>query len=57
MRVWVHAWDVLRRTPSQGCRGRRAFVDLFRDVFFSVWWDFVSFVFVFFSLNAHGLLQ
>ena len=33
MRVWVHAWVVLRRTPSQGGRGRRAFVDLFRDVF------------------------
>ena len=24
---------------------------------FSVWCDFVSFVFVFFSSNAHGLLQ
>ena len=25
--------------------------------FFSVWWDFVFFLFVFFSSNAHGLLQ
>ena len=34
VREWVHAWDVFRRTPSQGGRGRRAFVDSFRDVFF-----------------------
>ena len=25
--------------------------------FFSVWWDFVFFLFVFLSSNAHGLLQ
>ena len=26
-RVWANAWDVFRRTPSQGNRGRRAAVD------------------------------
>ena len=26
-RVWANAWDVFRRTPSQGGRGRRAAVD------------------------------
>ena len=26
-RVWANAWDVFRRTPFQGGRGRRAAVD------------------------------
>ena len=26
-RVWANAWDVFRRTPSRGGRGRRATVD------------------------------
>ena len=47
MRAWAHAWDVFRRTPSRGGRGRRVAVDLFRGVFFE-WWDFVGGGFVFF---------
>ena len=27
VRVWADAWDVFRRTPSRGGRGRRAAVD------------------------------
>ena len=27
VRVWANAWDVFRRTPSRGGRGRRAAVD------------------------------
>ena len=27
VRVWANVWDVLRRTPSRGGRGRRAVVD------------------------------
>ena len=39
--------------PSpRGGRGRRAAVDIFRGVFFSVWWDFVRF-FSFSSLLTH----
>ena len=57
VRVRANAWDVFRRTPSRGGRGCRAAVDLFRGVFFSVWWHFVFFLFVFFSSNAHGLLH
>ena len=34
MQVWANAWDVFRRTPPRGGRGRRAAVDLFRGVFF-----------------------
>ena len=33
VRVWANAWDVFRRTPSRGSRGRRVAVDLFRGVF------------------------
>ena len=33
VRVWAYEWDVFRRTPSQGGRGRPAVVDLFRGVF------------------------
>ena len=40
VRVWANAWDVFRRTPSRGGRGRRAAVDLFRGVLFE--WDFVG---------------
>ena len=55
-RVWANAWDVFRRTPSRGSRGRRAAVDF---VVFGVRRDLFR-VFVFFSFffpsNAHGLL-
>ena len=56
-RVWANAWDVSRRAPSRGGRGRRAAVvswcvlgwgGIFRVVFFSI--------FFFFS-NVYGLLQ
>ena len=58
VRVWATEWDVFHCTPSRGGRGRRAAVDIFRGLvfFFCVWWEFVFFV-VFFSSNAHGLLQ
>ena len=56
VRVWTTEWDVFHCKPSRGGRGRRAAVHIFRGVFFSVWWDFVFF-FVFFTSNAHGLLQ
>ena len=54
-RVWDNAWGVFRRTSSLGGRGRRDAVDIvvcfgwagFFGVFFSI----------FFSSNAHGLLQ
>ena len=50
-RVWANAWDVFRRETSRGGRGRRAVAD-FRGVIW-VRRDFV----IFFSSNAHGLLQ
>ena len=53
VRVWATEWDVFHCTPSRGGRGRRAAVDIFRDVFFSVWWDFVLF-FSFSSLRMHS---
>ena len=56
VRVWATEWDVFDCTPSRGGRGRRATVDIFHGVFFSVWWDFVSF-FAFLSSNEHDLLQ
>ena len=34
VRVWANAWDLFRRTPSRGGRGRRSAVELFRGVFF-----------------------
>ena len=43
VRVWATEWDVFHCTPSRDGRGRRADVDIFRGVFFSVWWDFVFF--------------
>ena len=52
VRVWGTEWNVFHCTPSRGGRSRRAAVDIFRGVLFSVWWDFV-----FFTSNAHGLLQ
>ena len=45
-----YAWDVFPCTPSRGGRGRRAAVD------FVVCFGAVGFR-VFFSSNAHGLLQ
>ena len=35
MRALANAWDVFRRTPSRGGRGRRVAVDLLRGVFLS----------------------
>ena len=52
VRVCATEWNVFHCTPSRGGRSRRAAVDIFRGVLFSVWWDFV-----FFTSNAHGLLQ
>ena len=48
-------WDVFHCTPSRGGRGRRAAVDIFRDVFFQCLVGFRVF-FVFSTSNAHGLL-
>ena len=42
-RVWANAWDVFRRTPSRGGRGRRVAVNYSVVCFFSVRWDFVFF--------------
>ena len=55
MRVWATEWDVFHCTPSRGSRGRRAAVDIFRGVCFLV--PGGIFFFVFFTSNAHGLLQ
>ena len=55
-RVWANAWDVFRRAPSRGGRGRRVAVD--SVVCFG--WGFCFRVFLFrfiFSSDAHGLLQ
>ena len=53
-RVWANAWDVFRRTPSRGGRGRRDAV----DVVVCLGCGGIScFFFRFFSSNAHGLLQ
>ena len=44
-RVWANAWDVFRRTPSRGGRGRRAAVDF---VVCFGWGDFFrGFIFIF----------
>ena len=48
VRVWATEWDV-HCTPSRGGRGRRAAVDIFRGVFFSVWWDLFFFRFLYFE--------
>ena len=52
VRVWVTEWDVFHCTPSRGCRGRRAAVDIFRGVFFSVRWDIVFFSFSLLRTNT-----
>ena len=55
-RVWANAWDVFRRAPSRGGRGRRAAVDIV--VYFGCGGFFRVFFFRFsFSSNARGLLQ
>ena len=54
--VWATEWGVFHCPPSRGGRGRRAAVDIFRGVVFSVWWDFVRF-FLFFPSNAPGLCR
>ena len=55
-RAWANAWDVLRRTPSQSDRCRRAAVDSLVSFgcggFFLVFCSFKKN-----SFNAHGLLQ
>ena len=56
MRAWPNAWDVFRRRPSRGSRGRRASAVIFRDLFLVVEFR-VLFVFVFVTSMAHGLLQ
>ena len=47
-RVWANAWDVFRRAPSRGGRGRRAAVDIVvcfgRGGFFVVFFRFVFFL-------------
>ena len=53
-RVWASVWDVFRRTPSRGGRGRRVVVNFVG--FFGVLQDFVHSSCLFF-INAHGLLQ
>ena len=57
VRVWANAWDVFRRAPSRGGRGRRVAVDYVvcfgRGVFFLCVFCSVFF----FSSTAHGLLQ
>ena len=47
----VFDWDVFHCTPSRCGRGRRAAVDKFCGVNFSVWWDFVFFSF--YLLRTH----
>ena len=54
VRVRADAWDVFRRAPSRGGRGRRAAVDFFRGVFFSCLVAFRVFLFGFFSSNEHS---
>ena len=50
-RVWTNAWDVFRRAPSRGGRGRWAAVDF---VVFLGGADFFVFIFVrFFLLRTH----
>ena len=44
-------------TPSRGGRGRHVAFDIFRGVFFSVFGGISCLFFVFFTSNAHGLLQ
>lgn len=49
-RVWANAWDVLRRTPSQGGRDRRSAV--MWVVCFKCGRDLVLFSFIFLGKNA-----
>ena len=57
VRVWANERDVFPCTPSRGGRCRRAAVDIFHGVFFQCLVGFRVFFFVFFTSNAHGLLQ
>ena len=52
-------WDVFHCTPSRGGRGRRAAVDILRSISWCVFLvsGGILFFFVFFTSNAHGLLQ
>ena len=54
-RVWANAGDVFLRQPSRGGRGRRAAVDIFCCVLFSVCLDFVFFFFRFFFFQLTRL--
>ena len=56
-RVRANAWDVFRRALSRSGRGCRASVDIFRGVFFLLSGGISFFFFVFFTSNAHGLMQ
>ena len=55
VRIWSNAWDVFRRTPSRGGRGRRDAAD-FVVCFGCGGISFLIF-FVFFTSIAHVLLQ
>ena len=54
-RAWAKEWDMLRRAPSRGGRGRRAAVDIV--AYFERGGFFIVFIFDFFSSNANGLQQ
>ena len=54
-RVWANAWDVFHRKPSRVARDGRAAVDFV--VCFGWGGFFRDFFSIFFSSNAHGLLQ
>ena len=56
-RVWAKAWNVLRRAPSLGGRGRRAAVDFVVCFGWGGFFRVFSFRFFSSSKNAHGLLQ
>ena len=56
VRVWANEWDVFHCTPEVVAVAGLLWI-YFVVCFFSVWWDFVFFFFVFFTSNAHGLLQ
>ena len=57
-REWANAWDVFRRAPSRGGRGRGRRAAVGFVVCFGRGGFFIVFVFYdFFSSNAHGLKQ
>ena len=54
-RVWANAWDVFRRMPSRGGRGRWAAVDFLVCFGWGGISFFVFFRYFFFERNAHGI--